>query len=69
MMMQAYDAEDAVGCCRRIAEAMRKGQLDDADRWECPKCGLEWRPSSEHGIRFWRARPVVTLLPHRQRNL
>lgn len=41
-MINSY-APDA--CCGRLISIMlRSGALDEATRWECPKCGMEWRP-------------------------
>lgn len=48
---------DPDNCCsRRFHEAARKGTLDAAETWTCPKCGVEYRPTLVDGvIRHWTA--------------
>ena len=48
-------------CCGpRLSKALRKGDLDTAIAWECPKCGCEWKPTIQvEGIRFWQPHPII----------
>ena len=64
----SYEPDDC--CGRRIAKALLKDELDSETRWECPKCGLEWRPDivmatvdgETREIRHWRPRPVLIVM-------
>ena len=61
------------GCCaKHISKALRKGDLDTAEIWNCPKCGTEWKPSMvsatsdmANPIRHWQ--PYVTFEVWRRR--
>jgi hypothetical protein len=65
--LNTFDGEDAEGCCRpRISAAIRTGELDKAQRWECPKCGQEFTPlvieRDGRVVRHWRANVIIEVL-------
>ena len=61
--MQAHTADPCCGC--RISKAMREGKLDTADKWECPKCQMEWRPEETNGVRIWSPKVYFEVLRKR----
>jgi hypothetical protein len=50
-MLQSHEADKC--CGKRISKELRDEKLDTAESWECPVCGLEWRPQIVAGIRHW----------------
>ncbi len=46
---QTYEPDDC--CGRRISRVL--DTLSAADSWECPKCGVEWRPAIVGTLRHW----------------
>jgi hypothetical protein len=64
---KVLNSHESDPCCGRlIGDALRKGDLDKRDWWECPKCGLEWRPersASADGMFHWTPRPIIAAVP------
>lgn len=58
--VQSYETDPC--CGRAIAQALREGKLDTAEIWQCPKCGLEWRPSLIAGVRHWIPCPAFAVV-------
>lgn len=56
-------SEDATGCCAAIRKALK--QAPDLERWNCPKCGLDWMPRMVDGMRLWEAKPVFQVWKRR----
>lgn len=48
---QTHEPDDC--CGKRISKALRDGTLDVSESWECPKCGLCWKPTIVEGLRHW----------------
>lgn len=53
-MLNTYEPDDC--CGRHISNALRKDELETAERWECPKCGTEWTPAIIGEARHWSPR-------------
>ena len=66
--MQSWEPDDC--CGRLIGKALAAGALDTATSWECPKCGMEWKPEEHsvtiggevHSVRHWRPCPTLLVL-------
>jgi hypothetical protein len=50
-------SEEAAGCCAALRKALLASP--EMDTWTCPKCGMEWRPRIEAGMRYWEAHPII----------
>ena len=56
-------------CAKALAKVLES--LATAERWECPKCGCEWRPNTITSqidgntvtLRHWTPRPFVAVFP------
>ena len=59
-MLNCYQEDDC--CGDLLADALYDGKLDDADRFECPACGVEWRPQMIKGISFWTLHEIIEVL-------
>ena len=49
--VQSYQPDEC--CGKHLSKALLAGTLDEVDRWECPKCGCEWRAEMKESIRHW----------------
>jgi len=56
-MENSYEPDTC--CGKHIVRAISEGKLDAADSWECPKCGLEWKPRVVGTLRHWEPHPVL----------
>lgn len=54
-------------CCDyHIIPALDSGSLDKAESWECPDCGMEWKPKVYNEcVRMWEPHPVIAVLKGR----
>ena len=43
-------------CLRPLSKALRDATAP-MERWECSKCGLEWKPTGSGLMRHWRPVP------------
>ena len=55
-------AEDDPCCSKHFQSDGRKGRLDHATIWTCPKCGCNWTRSGEASPYVWQARPDMFLV-------
>lgn len=48
-------------CTRPLAKALRNATAP-MERWECPKCGQEWKPEQKGLARHWMPQPWAVRL-------
>lgn len=59
-MLQSYEPDPC--CGKHISKAIRSEELDKREEWECPKCGLLWKPALEGTVRHWSPKPIFLVL-------
>lgn len=48
--------EQADPCCERHwNRSAFRGELAGKDRWECPRCGMEYKPRDAGAFKVWEA--------------
>jgi len=58
------DTYDPDPCCgKRLSEALLSGRLDEAQSWQCPKCGTQWKPRRAAEVRVWEPVPDIEVWP------